>query len=67
MMRMRLKQERQLAGLTQAQLAHLIGISQQTLSKHEHGIRTPGHFTIIRQYERVLGVSAKDLFPDIFL
>ena len=67
MMRVRLKQERQLAGLSQAQLAHLIGISQQTISKHEHGKITPGHFTIIRQYERVLGVSAKDLFPDIFL
>ena len=67
MMRERLKQERQLAGLTQSQLAHLIGISQQTLSKHEHGKRTPQHFSLIRQYERVLGVSAEELFPDIFL
>ncbi len=67
MKRVRLRQERQLAGLSQAQLAHLVGISQQTLSKHEHGKLTPGHFAVIRQYERILGVSAKDLFPDIFL
>ena len=67
MERERLKRERQLAGLTQAQLAYQVGISQQTMSKHEHGIITPSHFSVIRQYERVLGVSAKELFPDIFL
>ena len=66
-MRTRLKRERQLAGLTQAQLAEMVGISQQTVSKHEKNRITPGHFTIIRQYEKALGVSAKDLFPDIFL
>lgn len=66
-MRERLKRERQLAGLTQAQLAEMVGISQQTVSKHEKNRITPGHFTIIRQYERALGVSAEDLFPDIFL
>ena len=66
-MRKRLKRERQLAGLTQAQLAEMIGICQQTVSKHEKGKITPGHFTIIRQYEKALGVSAEDLFPDIFL
>ena len=66
-MRERLKRERQLAGLTQAQLAEMVGISQQTVSKHEKNRITPGHFTIIRQYEKALGVSAKDLFPDIFL
>lgn len=66
-MRKRLKRERQLAGLTQAELAEMIGISQQTISKYELGKITPGHFKIIRQYEKALGVSAEDLFPDIFL
>lgn len=66
-MRDRLKRERQLAGLTQAQLAIKIGISQQTISKHERGKITPAQFSLIRQYESVLGVSAEDLFPDIFL
>ena len=67
MERERLKRERQLAGLTQAQLACKVGISQQTMSKHEHGKLTPAHFSVIRQYERILGVSAKELFPDVFL
>lgn len=66
-MRERLKRERQLAGLTQAQLAKKVGISQQTVSKYELGRITPGHFSLIRQYEKALGVSAEDLFPDIFL
>lgn len=66
-MRKRLKSERQLAGLTQAQLAEMVGVSQQTVSKHEKNRITPGHFTIIRQYEKALGVSAEELFPDIFL
>lgn len=65
-MRKRLRHERRAAGLTQSQLAQLVGISQQTLSKHEHGKLTPGHFNLIRQYERVLSVSAEDLFPDVF-
>ena len=65
-MRTRLKQERQLAGLTQAELAKQIGVSQQTISKHETGKLTPQYFSIIRQYERVLGVPARALFPDIF-
>lgn len=65
-MRKRLRRERRAAGLTQSQLAQIIGISQQTLSKHEHGKLTPGHFSIIRQYERALSVSAEDLFPDVF-
>jgi DNA-binding XRE family transcriptional regulator len=66
-MRNKLKLERQLAGLTQAQLAKQIGLSQQTISKHESGKTTPGHFVIIRQYEKALGVSAEILFPDIFI
>lgn len=65
-MRDRLRRERRAAGLTQAQLAARVGICQQTLSKHEHGLITPGHFDLIRQYESELGVSARDLFPDVF-
>lgn len=66
-MRERLKRERQLAGMTQAQLAQVLGISQQTISKHETGKITPAQFTLIRQYENALGVSAKELFPDVFI
>jgi transcriptional regulator with XRE-family HTH domain len=65
-MRERLRRERQLAGLSQAQLARQIGLSQQTVSKHELGLKAPQHFSVIRQYERILKVSADALFPDIF-
>lgn len=66
-MRERLRRERRAAGLTQAQLAARVGICQQTLSKHELGIITPLHFDLIRQYEIELGVSASELFPDVFI
>lgn len=65
-MRERLRRARRARGWTQAQLAARVGICQQTLSKHEHGIITPGHFDLIRQYEAELGVPARELFPDIF-
>lgn len=55
------------AGLTQAQLAARIGITQQTLSRHERGIRSPEQFKTIRGYERELGQPARALFPDIFI
>lgn len=35
--------------------------------KHETGIRSPGHFKIIRGYERELKQPARALFPDIFI
>lgn len=66
-MRAALRECRVKAGLTQAELAARIGITQQTLSKHETGIRSPAHFRIIRGYERELGQPARALFPDIFI
>ena len=65
-MRSRLKDARVHAGYTQKQLALILGVSQQTVSKYETKVITPSHFKIIRQYERVLGVEAEALFPDIF-
>lgn len=44
-----------------------LGITQQTLSKHERGVRTPQHFKTIRGYERELKTPARALFPDIFI
>lgn len=67
MERATLRESRIKAGMTQAQLAARIGITQQTLSKHERGIRSPGHFKVIRGYERELKTPAKSLFPDIFI
>lgn len=65
-MREALRQYRVDAGMTQAELAGRLGITQQTLSKHERGTRTPCHFSVIRGYERELKTPAQALFPDIF-
>lgn len=65
-MREALRKARCEAGYTQAELAHKIGIGQQSISKHETGVATPAHFKTLRQYEKVLGIKASDLFPDIF-
>lgn len=65
-MRENLRRARQKAGYSQARLAVKIGVTQQALSKHELSITRPYHFSTIRLYEELLGVPAKDLFPDIF-
>jgi DNA-binding XRE family transcriptional regulator len=66
-MRSRLKQVRISAGYTQQQLAVKIGVAQQTISKYETEIITPSHFKIMRTYEKLFGVQAEELFPDVFL
>ncbi len=65
-MRSRLKEARIAAGYTQLQTAVIIGVSQQTISKYESMTITPGHFRIIREYEKLFGVQAEELFPDVF-
>lgn len=67
MIRAALRECREAAGMTQAELAERLGITQQTLSKHERGVRTPQHFKTIRGYERELKTPARALFPDIFI
>lgn len=66
-MRSRLKRERQLAGFTQAEIAEKLGVSQQTISKYESEVITPGQFKTIRAFEQLFGVQAEELFPDVFL
>ena len=65
-MRTALKAARKSAGYTQFQMAVILGVSQQTVSKYEKAVITPSHFRIIREYERLLGVRAEQLFPDVF-
>ena len=65
-MRVMLKKARKRAGYTQLQMAIILGVSQQTVSKYEKAVIKPSHFRIIRDCERVLGVRAEHLFPDIF-
>lgn len=42
------KQERERNGLTQSELAELLGVSQQTISKYENGSREPDLENLIR-------------------
>jgi DNA-binding XRE family transcriptional regulator len=65
-MRNSLKSARIQAGYTQQQVAVRLGTSQQTVSKHETEKTTPQHFKTLRGYEKLLGVPAEELFPDIF-
>lgn len=65
-MRSALKAARIAAGYTQQQIAVRLGLGQQSVSKHERGLAAPAHFTTIRGYEKLLGVQAEELFPDIF-
>ena len=65
-MRTALKAARKSAGYTQLQMAMILGVSQQTISKYEKAVITPSHFRIIRDCERLLGVRAEQLFPDVF-
>ncbi len=66
-MRPRLKEARIRAGYTQLEVAHILGISQQCVAKHELGRTTPMEFKTMRGYEQLLGVDARQLFPDVFL
>ncbi len=49
--------------ISQMDLAALLDISQQTLSKYERGILTPTHDVQLR-IAAILGVPARDLFPE---
>lgn len=48
--------------LNQADLARLVGISQQTLSKYESGRLEPSA-DVLARLAAILGVSARDLSP----
>ena len=61
-----LKLARVNACMTQQELAALVDISQQSLSRHERGESLPQHFTIIRRYEQALATPAAELFPALF-
>lgn len=48
--------------LNQEQLARILGVSQQTLSKYEKGILVPD-VDVQAQLAAILGVSQDELFP----
>ena len=58
-----IKQLRNEAGMTQAQLAEASGIRQSTISMIETGVNTPNVKTADK-IARALGVTLNDLMPD---
>lgn len=57
----RLPQHRKAAGLTQAQLAELVGVSRKTINTVEKRVFTPST-TLALKLARALDVSVHDLF-----
>jgi putative transcriptional regulator len=56
-----LRQEREAAGLTQAQLAEAIGVSRKTINTVENGIFVPSTIIALR-LARVLGKPVEQIF-----
>ena len=56
----KLKQARQAAGMTQAQLAEAIGCKQKDVSRWEAGLIEPGVLTV-KKMAQALGCSMDDL------
>ncbi len=55
-----LKKLRERAGLTQAELAEAVGISQPTLAQYESGLKVPSIITAVRM-EAVLHTTCAEL------
>ena len=57
----RIKDYRSERGLTQAELAELVGVTRKTVNTVENGIFTPSALLAIK-LARALGVSVEELF-----
>ncbi len=57
----KLREARTAAGLTQAQLAELIGVSRKTINTVENGVFTPST-TLALKLARALKTSVEELF-----
>ena len=57
----RIKAEREKAGLTQAGLAELVGVSRKTINTVENGVFVPSTFLALK-LAAALGVTVEQLF-----
>ena len=60
-LRNRLKEERARLGLTQAELASLVGVSRKTINTVENGVFVPSTILALR-LAKALGVTVEQLF-----
>lgn len=58
-----IKAHRTKMGLTQADVAKKLGISQQAYSRYEHGLREPG-FELIIELSRILDYDPGEFFNE---
>lgn len=56
----KLKEARLAAGLTQVQLANMVGVCQRDISRWENGHREPG-VLVVKKMAQVLGCRMDDL------
>jgi putative transcriptional regulator len=56
-----LKQQRERLGLTQAELAGVVGVSRKTVNTVENGVFTPSA-TLAIKLAQALGLSVEELF-----
>ena len=59
---LRLRELREAAGLTQEQLAEMVGTRQGTISDHERGKATRIDYDLIERLADALGIQPGDLF-----
>ena len=62
---LRLRELREAAGLTQEQLAELVGTRQGTISDHERGKATRIDYDLIERLADALGVEPGSLFKSV--
>jgi transcriptional regulator with XRE-family HTH domain len=60
----KLKSERLRAGLTQKQLAELIGVTDRTIQNYEHGRGGAARFSHIKAISEVLHIKAEELMGE---
>jgi transcriptional regulator with XRE-family HTH domain len=60
----RLKEERIRAGLTQKQLAEMLGVTDRTIQNYEHGRGGAARFSHIKAISEVLHIKAEDLMGE---
>ena len=61
-----LKKHRTLVRMTQAELATKMGVTPQTISQYERGLKNPKHKTV-EKYARALGCKPDEIYSEMYI
>lgn len=61
-----LKKHRTLVCMTQAELATKMGVTPQTISQYERGLKNPKHKTI-EKYAKALGCKPDEIYSEMYI